>query len=177
MQPGKELAGATNSGSYCQCWKPVVPQLPLADDVTQPVCFAPQYYPLYRWVGWNMMAFSSVTFYTMTYCSHSTYENGVIVTYYTPYICRVEYEHAGRQEASVCVTRNRASGNRNTQLVVTSTYTVSNNCRMRLAKHIIYRKTTITIHYTHPPRPHINMTARTHTQKPKLYSHHTVTHR
>ena len=39
--PGKELAGVTNHASHCRCGHPVVPQLPLADNETQLVRFAP----------------------------------------------------------------------------------------------------------------------------------------
>ena len=43
-----------NHASHCRCGHPVVPQVPLANNETQPVRFAPQYktrYPFYRWVS------------------------------------------------------------------------------------------------------------------------------
>ena len=50
--PGKELTGGTNCASHCLCGHLLIPQLPLVDDETRPVCYVQTRYPFYRWVGW-----------------------------------------------------------------------------------------------------------------------------
>ena len=53
LEPGQGARRRTDCASHCRCEHPVVPQVPLVNNETQPVRFAPQYktrYPFYRWV-------------------------------------------------------------------------------------------------------------------------------
>ena len=60
LEPGKGARRSTDCASHCRCGHPVVPQVPLVNNETQPVRFAPQYKTRYPFTdGWAGGTFSN----------------------------------------------------------------------------------------------------------------------